>query len=395
MKHKVIILDNIYWVGVNDRRTHLFENYWPLPHGVSYNSYLIDDEKVALFDTVDRVKSDDFLENIYNIISDKPIDYLIINHIEPDHSGSINILLDKYPRLQIVGNSKTFAYLEKFYGITENLIQIKEGDTLDLGFHRIKFFMTPLVHWPETMVSFEETKGVLFSGDAFGAFGTLDGNIFDDQIELNSIEEEISRYYTNIVGKYAKPTKNALLKLENLNITHICPTHGPVWRSHIKDIITKYTRWSNHETEKGVTIVFGSMYGYTEKIAEYLALGFANQGINDIKIYDVSKTHPSYILNRIYQKKGVLIGSPTYNNALFPKIDGLLNEIKNIGMRNHVLGVFGSSLWTPGRSVRLLKEFAENIKWEFIDQTPETIGNLTSSVWEKCDALIEEMVKKL
>ncbi|MCF7886699.1 MAG: MBL fold metallo-hydrolase, partial [Candidatus Marinimicrobia bacterium] len=259
--HKPIpINDKIYWVGINDRETDLFEAHWPLPRGVSYNAYLIDDEKVALVDTVKSYFQTDYLDKIREIIGhDKKVDYLIINHMEPDHSGAIKELKEVYSDITIVGNKKTMNFLEGFYGVADNLKVIEDGDTLDLGDHKLKFYLTPMVHWPETMMTYDQTDGVLFSGDAFGGFGTLDGGIFDDELDTDFYEDETLRYFANIVAKYSRMVQRAIKKLGDLEINIVAATHGPIWRENPGKIINDYMKWSSYGTEKGVVVVYGSM----------------------------------------------------------------------------------------------------------------------------------------
>jgi flavorubredoxin len=367
---KIQLTEDIYWIGVNDRRTHLFENYWPLPNGVAYNSYLIIDEQVTLVDTVSMGTMDTFLEKIKELLAGRKIDYLIINHMEPDHSGSVKAIVNEYPEVKIIGNAKTFPMLEGFYGIHSNLLEVEEGSTLNTGRHTLHFYMTPMVHWPETMMTYDATEKILFSADAFGSFGTLDGGIFDDEINLDYYEEELRRYYSNIVGKYGLQVQKALEKLSGLDIRMIAATHGPIWRSHIPKILGDYQRWSRYETEEGVIIVFGSMYGNTEKMAEIIARAISCEGIRNIRIYDVSKTHSSYIINDIWKYKGVILGSSAYNGGVFTPMRDLIRELEHILPKNHLLGIFGSMSWGGG-GVRTLEKFAETIKWDLVYEPVE------------------------
>lgn len=394
MERTVKITNNIFWLGANDRRTHLFENYWPIPKGVAYNSYIIVDEKVALVDTVDKGVMDDYIENIEVILGDRKADYLIINHMEPDHSGAIKAIVAKYPDIQIVGNKKTFPMLEGFYGVKDNLIEVKEGSTLDLGQHNLSFHMVPMLHWPETMVTYETSEKILFSGDAFGAFGTLDGGIFDYQVDLDYLEEEISRYYSNIVGKYGRPTQNALKKLGSLEIKTICATHGPVWKKHIPEILAKYDKWSKYETDKGAVIVFSSMYGNTEKMADYIARELVRNGVEKVRIFDASKTHPSYIINEVFKYRGVILGSCAYNGDVFPTMETLINEFEHMGIKNHLLSVFGSYAWSGG-GVKRLMEFAEKIDWEFIGDSVDALCTPNDKEFEACTKMAKEMAERL
>ncbi len=363
MKH-VKLSEDIYFLGVNDRRTSLFENTWPLPNGIAYNSYLIVDEKVALIDTVEFGHMEDFLLRIEEILGQTPIDYLIVNHMEPDHSGAIRQIVNQYPNIQIVGNKKTFPMLEGFFGIEEGKKEVAEGDSINLGNHELNFYMAPMVHWPETMVTYESTTKTLFSADAFGSFGTLDGGIFDDELNLDFYEDELRRYYSNIVGKYGNQTQKALDKLSNLDIKQIAATHGPIWRSHIDYIMNKYQKWSKYEAEEdGAVIVFGSMYGNTEKMADHIARKLSEEGIKNIRIYDASKTHASYIISDIWKYNGLIIGSAAYNGGIFPPVGSLIDKLKNMYIKNRHLGIFGNSSWGGGGH-RSLQKWAEEIKME-------------------------------
>ncbi|MFW5823275.1 MAG: FprA family A-type flavoprotein, partial [Tangfeifania sp.] len=344
----VNLADDIYFLGYNDRRTNLFENIWPIPHGISYNSYLIVDEKIALIDTVERSFIDEYLENIEEIIGDRAIDYLVINHMEPDHSGALKAIVQKYPEITLVGNKKTFAFVESFYMEPENVHMVHDNDVLDLGKHRLQFQTIPMVHWPETMVTFEETNKILFSGDAFGSYGTLDGGVFDDEINLGFYEIEVMRYFTNIVGKYCPHTQRAIKKLAPLDIKMIAATHGPIWRTDLDWVLTRYNKWSSYDLDKGVVIVYGSMYGNTQKMAEVIARRLAERGIKNIRVYDASKTHASYIINDVFKYKGFIVGSPAYNNSMFPNVEILLSTIEHMAPKNHYLGIFGNFAWNGG-----------------------------------------------
>lgn len=387
---KVNVTEDIYYIGVNDRKTHLFENHIPIPQGMAYNSYIIVDEKIALMDTVERSFVDEYLDNIKNTIGDRKIDYLVINHMEPDHTGAIKTILKEYPEIIIVGNKKTFPLLEAFYYIGDNIIEVKEGDELSLGKHTLQFYFTPMVHWPESMVSYEKHTGALFSADAFGSFGTLDGGVFDDEINLDFYEDEMIRYFSNIVGKYCGPTQKAIKKLAGLDIKLIAPLHGPVWRSDLNWVMSRYDKWSKYELDKGVLIVYGSMYGNTEKIAEALARGLAERGIKNIRIYDSSKTHPSYIIRDLWKYKGFMIGSVAYNHDLFPTINTLVNKIEGMKVKNHLLGIFGSFSWNGG-GVKNLKKFADNIGWDLVYDPIEEKGSLKGDKL----FLVEEMANAM
>jgi flavorubredoxin len=391
---KVNLAENIYFLGYNDRRTHLFENIWPIPHGISYNSYLLVDEKIALVDTVERSFIDEYLDNIEEIIGNRPVDYLIINHMEPDHSGALKAIVQKYPNITLVGNKKTFAFVESFYMTPENVLVVHDNHRLELGKFVIQFQTIPMVHWPETMVSYEETNKILFSGDAFGSYGTLDGGVFDDEINLEFYEIEVMRYFTNIVGKYCPHTQRAIQKLAPLDIKMIGATHGPVWRNDLGWILSKYNKWSSYDLEKGVVIVYGSMYGNTQKMAEVIARRIAERGIKNIRVYDASKTHSSYIINDIFKYKGFIVGSAAYNNAMFPNVEILLSTIGHMAPKNHYLGIFGNYSWNGG-GVKNLMTFAEDIKWELVYNPIEEKGALKPNNREELIKMADAMADKL
>ncbi|MDR1601579.1 MAG: FprA family A-type flavoprotein [Tannerella sp.] len=388
------ITNDIYYVGVNDRRKALFENIWPLPHGVSYNSFLIADEKTALVDTVDICYADLFIGKVAEALGGRSLDYLIVNHMEPDHSGSIRLLKQLYPKLQIVGNRQTFGMLDGYYGITDGLHEVKEKETLDLGRHRLTFYMAPMVHWPEVMMAYDATDRTLFSADAFGAYGTLDGGVTDTEMNVDTFWDEMVRYYANIVGKYGNPVHKILEKLQALDIQTICSTHGPVWREHRSKAIDIYDRMSRYEGEKGVTIAYGSMYGHTEQMAETIAASLSESGVRQIVLYDVSKTHASYILKDVFRYSGLMIGSPTYSGQLFPEIDSLLKKIEICEVKNRLFGYFGSFTWA-GMAVKRLTSFAETMHWETVGEPVEQKQAMSAETHEKCRALGKAMGSRI
>jgi flavorubredoxin len=395
MNHPINVTEKVYWIGVNDRETALFENLWPLDKGVAYNSYLINDEKVALVDTVKINKMEIYFEKIQEILEKgKQVDYLIINHMEPDHSGAIKEVLHYFPNTKIVGNKKTLDMLQEFYGIEENLYLVEDGDVLDLGEHKLKFFLTPMVHWPETMMSYDLKDKILFSMDAFGGFGSLDGGVFDDEVNLEFYEDEIRRYFSNIVGKYSSMVQRALNKLKGLDINIVAPTHGPVWRDKPQHIISLYDKWSRYEAEEGVVIVYGSMYGNTAKMADYIARSLSEKGITNIRLYDASKTHVSYIISDIWRYKGVILGSCAYNTGLFPTMESVINKIKNSALKDRILGIFGNYSWSGGGVINL-EAFAEQIKWERVGEAVEAKSSPKDKDFVKCENIAIEMVKKL
>lgn len=392
--HQVNLTDNIYYLGFNDRRTHLFENFWPIPYGVSYNSYLIVDEKIALIDTVERTFIDDYLDQIEALTGGRPVDYLVINHMEPDHSGALKAVVTKYPNITLVGNKKTFDMVANYYKLSTQTLEVYDDSELPLGKHRLSFTTIPMVHWPETMVTFETSEKILFTGDAFGSFGTLDGGIFDDELNMASYEEELMRYFTNIVGKYCPHTQRALKKVQTLDVKVLAPTHGPVWRTDLNYILGKYEKWSSYATEPGAVIVYGSMYGNTAKMADVIARQLAVRGVKNIRVYDASKTHASYIISDIFKYKAFIIGSAAYNNELFPAVESLVTKIEHMGIKNHLLGIFGSYGWNGG-GVKNLQKFAENIKWEVVYEPVEEKGTLKKEKFGQCLELANAMADKL
>ncbi len=394
MYQPIKLTEKIFYVGVNDRRTHLFENLWPLERGVAYNSYLINDHKVALIDTVEIGHVDKFLKKVRAVIGDKPIDYLVINHMEPDHAGSVQILTELYPDMQLVGNKKTIPMVEGFFGVKDKFIEIGEADVLMLGENTLQFHMIPMVHWPETMVSYVQEKCILFSGDAFGSFGTLDGGVFDDEVEFDYFKDEMRRYYSNIVGKYGNPVQKALEKLSGLEIKMIAATHGPIIRTYIPEMLEMYDAWSKYEAGNGVVIAYASMYGHTEEMAEVVARELAEQGVKAIRMYDVSKTHASYIISDIFKYKGVIFGSPTYSNELHPSLEALVTKLDHMGVQNHYFGIFGSFTWS-GAAVKKLTAFAESVKWEVVGESVEEKHALKADKYEACRQLGKAMADRL
>lgn len=388
------IADKIYYVGVNDRQKALFENLWPLPYGVTYNSYLIVDEKSVLVDTVDVCYSDVFLKKIADALDGRPLDYLIVNHMEPDHAGSIRLLRQQYPDVQIIGNKTTFSMLEGYHGITTGLFEVKEGATLNIGKHEFTFFMAPMVHWPEVMFAYETTEKILFSADAFGTFGTLDGGVIDSEINLTYHWDEMCRYYACIVGKYGSPVQRVLKKLKDVELNTICSTHGPVWHEHVEKAISIYDRLSRYEGEEGVTVIYGSMYGNTEQMAETIAFALSENGIKNIVLHNVSKSHDSEILRDVFKYKGLIIGSPTYSNQVFPEIESIMAKIELREVKNRIYSYFGSFSWS-GAAVKKLAAFGEKMNWETTGIPVEQKHALAEANYEACLELGRAVAEKV
>lgn len=396
MLKAIEIIDDLYYVGVNDRTKALFENLWPLPKGVSYNSYVIVDEKTALFDTVDVCYSDVFFEKLESALNGRELDYIVINHMEPDHSGSLGLLRTKYPNVQIVGNKRTADMVSGFYGLNNGIKIIDEGDQLNLGKHNLVFYLTPMVHWPETMITYESTKKIIFSGDAFGTFGTIDGGITDKQLHPERYYDEMIRYYSNVVGKFGSPVQKALAKLADIEINYICSTHGPVWTipEQIEKVISIYDKLSKYEGDEGVVIAYGSMYGNTEQMAETIATELAQHGIREVILHNVSKRSHSYIIRDIFKYKGLIVGCPTYNSKLFPEMEYLLSKVESRDMKNRYFSYFGSFTWA-GAAVKRLAQFAVDSKFEVVGTPVEMKQAMREETYDACVALGKAMAERL
>ena len=391
------ITSKIHYVGVNDRNKELFEGLWPLPNGVSYNSYLIVDEKICLVDTVEATFFVNYIKNIQNVIGDRPIDYLIINHMEPDHSGSIALIKKYYPNIKVVGNKKTFGMMQGFYGIGGDEMEVKNGDKLSLGSYELTFVLTPMVHWPETMMTLatNQTATILFSGDAFGCFGALNGGIVDSEINCDGFWLEMVRYYSNIVGKYGTPVQNALKKLAGVNLDYICSTHGPVWHEHIGKVVDMYDRMSRYETEEGLVICYGTMYGNTERAAEVIAQAASEAGIKNIVMHNVSKSHHSYIIRDVFRYRGLIVGAPTYNTGLYHEMDVLLSELAQRDIKNHLLGCFGSYGWASKAVGKILEWNENHLHFEHVGTPVEIKQSLDADTTEQCVELGKAMAERL
>ena len=356
------ISDRIYYVGVNDDDKVLFEGLWPLPVGVSYNSYVVVDEKVALIDTVEYGFEEEFLSNIGEAIGDRPVDYLVVNHMEPDHSSLVALMMERYPQMKIVANAKTVPMLAGYYGVEEDRILVMaEGESLCLGSCSLSFHMIPMVHWPETMVTWLAEEGTLFSGDAFGTFGSIDEEVIDNEDTFEQFRDEMIRYYSNIVGKYGTPVQTALKKLGGLDIKRVCSTHGPVWEKNIAQVVGLYDRMSRYETERGVCIVYGSMYGNTAAAADALAMELEALGvpyaIHDLAGNNAGELGVSGALRDVFKYDTIVVGSPTYNNGIYPPVETFMKALQSRLIKNRRFFAFGSYTWA-GASVRLLNEIA-------------------------------------
>jgi anaerobic nitric oxide reductase flavorubredoxin len=373
------IKPGVHWIGVNDRTTDLFEGLWPITQeGVSYNTYLINDEKKAVVDLTKALKTDEFLDHINQITDVSQLDYVIVNHMEPDHSGVLRTLRRVAPQATILGTEKSRAMLESFYGITEGVRAVQDGETLSLGQHTLHFVYTPFVHWPETMMTYEVSERILFSCDAFGSYGALHGAIFDDQCtDPEFYEREALRYYANIVATFSKPVLNAIAKLADVPVSIIAPSHGLIWRKNPQRIVELYTKWAEYATgptEVGITLMYGSMYGNTEKMMDAIAQGISREGVLP-SIFDVAHTHASYILPALWTKRGVIVGAPTYEGSLFPPMAQVLDMAVTKRIRNKKVARFGSYGWGGGAQ-RHFERIVEPLKWELVESF-EFIGGPT------------------
>lgn len=381
------LTDNIYYIGVNDRTTALFEGLWPLPAGVSYNSYLIDDEKTAVIDCVGPEFFEEHLANMRSVLGNRTVDYIVVNHMEPDHSGALALFRQFYPQARIVGNKKTVSMIEGYYGIDgTSCIAVADGTTLELGSHTLSFHLVPMVHWPETMVTYDSTSGTLFSGDAFGCFGALNGTVLDTETDIEPYFPEMRRYYSNIVGKYATPVQNALKKLAAINIKMICPTHGPIWTEAAGRVIAEYDRMSRYEAAEGAVVVYASMYGNTRQMAEEVARGLSEAGIRKIVVHDAARTPLSFILSDIFTYKGLAIGATTYNGDVNPAVKAVLEAVKLREVKHRAMAAFGSFTWA-GKAAKTISDFADNMGYTQPAPAVEMKQGFNPAAAESCRTL--------
>lgn len=391
------VTEDLYWVGANDKRLALFENIHPLPNGTSYNSYLLMDEKTALFDTVDWSVCRQFLENIDYVLGGRPLDYLVVNHMEPDHGSSINEIMLRHPNIKVITTAKAKTMMEQFGFNTENVETVKEGDKISFGKHEVTFVMAPMVHWPEVMVTFDTTNGVLFSADAFGSFGSLDGKLFADEVNYDiDWILEARRYYTNIVGKYGPQVQKLLGKAAALDIKYICPLHGLVWRKDFGYFIEKYDKWSKYEPEeKGIMIAYASMYGDTESAANILAAKLCEKGMTNITMYDVSKTHVSYLIADAFKYSHFALFSVTYNLKVFPPMQAVVEDMAALNLQNRKAVVVENGTWAPQAGTLIRKQLEEMKNIEILN-APTTIKSSVcdatyGGICTMADAIVESM----
>lgn len=392
------VSDDIYWVGGSDRRISLFENIFPVPRGVSYNSYLIMDEKTVLLDTVDHSISRQFIENITHVLKGRKLDYIVVNHMEPDHCAVIGDIILRYPDVKVIGNAKTFQMINQFFGdMKYDPVVVKEGDTFNTGRHNLNFVMAPMVHWPETMVTFDDVTGTLFSADAFGTFGALDGTIFADEVDFDrDWLDDARRYYTNIVGKYGAQVQAVLKKAANLDIKMICPLHGPIWRENLGYIIEKYDKWSKYEPEeKGVVIAYASMYGNTENMANVLANILAEKGVKNIRVYDVSNTHVSQLVSESFKYSNIVLASPTYNGGVYPIMENFIADIKALNLQNRDIAVMDNGTWAVTAGKFIVNKINEMKNMRVIEKIFSVKSAMDESQYEEINEFAEMIISSL
>lgn len=396
------VTEDLYWVGVNDKRLHLFENIHPIPRGVSYNSYLLMDEQTVLFDTVDWSGCREFLKNIEEVLDGRDLDYLIINHMEPDHAASMEEVLIRYPNCKVISNEKSFMFMHQFgFDVEGRKDEVKEGDVRCFGKHTITFVAAPMVHWPEAMVSFDTTNGVLFSADAFGSFGSLDGKLFNDEVNFDrDWIDDARRYFTNIVGKYGPFVQLLLKKASTVPIKMFCPLHGPVWRTDLDYYLDKHDKWSRYEPEeKGVMIVYASMYGNTEAAAQQLASTLCEKGMSNVAVYDVSNTHVSYLVAEAFKYSHIVLASVTYNLNIYPVMYDFLHHLKGLNFQKRTFGIIENGTWAI-KSGGLMKNYVEeNFKECLVLDSQVTINSSANEGNEPefaslADALVESINKQ-
>lgn len=397
MHNPVQVTSDMYWVGASDRRLALFENVFPIPKGVSYNSYLVLDEKTVLLDTTDRAVSGQMLENIAYLLNGRALDYLVVNHMEPDHAASMGELVLRYPAMQIVCNAKALAMIRNYFDfdIDSRVMVVKEGDTLQTGRHSFSFVMAPMVHWPEVMVTYDAADRVLYCADAFGTFGALNGNIFADEVDFEGEWlPEARRYYTNIVGKYGNQVQALLKKASALQIDLLCPLHGPIWRSNIAWFVEKYSRWSAYvPEEQAVMIAYASVYGGTENAANILASKLAEKGLRNIAMYDVSNTHPSIIVSEAFRCSHLVFASTTYNAGIFCNMETALLDIKAHNLQNRTVAFIENGSWAPTAGSLMRALFSGMKGMTILDEEVRILSSVKPSQLEQLDAMAEAIAK--
>lgn len=392
------VTEDLFWVGGNDKRLHLFENIHPIEDGVSYNSYLLLDEKTVLFDTADWSVGRQFIENVEYVLNGRKLDYMVINHMEPDHCASMEEIILRYPDVKIVSTEKALMLMHQFnYTVDENFIQVAEGDTMSFGKHNVVFVEAPMVHWPEAMVTFDTTDGVLFSADAFGSFKSLDGALFADEVDFDGEWlNEARRYYTNIVGKYGPEVMDLLKKAQTIDIKIICPLHGPVWRKDIGYILDKYIHWATYTPEeKGVLLCYASMYGNTENAAHILATKLHEKGMHKVHMYDVSKTHVSYLIGEAFKYSHLALLSATYNLNIFPAMDNFVQDMKRLNLQKRVVAVVENGSWAPQASVLINETLDEMKQMTVLNEEVSVLSSVSKMTESELDSLADSIIESM
>jgi len=393
------VTDDMYWIGGNDRRLALFENVYPIPRGVSYNSYVVLDEKTVLLDTVDSAVAGIFFENLKAALNGRTLDYLIVNHMEPDHCAMIEDVVMRYPEVQIVCNAKTLKMIKQFFDfeVDSRVILVKEMDTLCTGRHTFAFVMAPMVHWPEAMVTYDATDKILYSADAFGSFGAINGNIFADEVNFErDWLDDARRYYTNIVGKYGTQVNALLNKASSHEINMICPLHGVIIKENISKLVNLYSKWANYEAEiNSVLIAYASVYGGTQNAAEVLATKLSQKGIKNIKMHDVSMVHHSFILSDAFKYSHIVIAAPTYNNGIFIKMEQFINDIVSHNLQNRTYAIIENGSWAPN-CASAIKTKLETLKGSsFIENKITIKSNPKTNQEEEIEKLVNSIVNNI
>lgn len=392
------VTEDLYWVGGNDHRLALFENIHPIPRGVSYNSYLLLDEKTVLFDTVDWSIGRQFLENIEYVLDGRPLDYMVINHMEPDHGASIEEVLLRHPEVQIISTEKAFMLMRQFgFDVDGHMIEVEEGDVQSFGKHEVTFVYAPMVHWPEAMVSFDITDGTLFAADAFGSFGALDGKLFNDEVNFDrDWIDDARRYYTNIVGKYGPHVQSLLKKAGTIDIKTICPLHGPVWRTDLGYFLDKYDKWSRYEPEEqGVMIVYASMYSNTEAAAQNLAAKLCEKGMTNVVLYDVSNTHVSQLISETFRLSHIVLASVTYNLGIYPLMHNYLMDMKALNLQKRTFAIIENGSWAC-KSGSLMREFIDDMReMDILDEQVTLMSSMTEDNGSDMDTLADGLIESM
>lgn len=394
------VVKDLYWIGANDHRTHLFENIHPIPEGVSYNAYVLLDEKTVLFDTVDWSVCRQLVDNLKYVLNGRSLDYIVVNHVEPDHAASIGEILMIYPNATVISTEKGFFFLNQYGYHIENKIEVRTGDTFSSGSHNFAFVEIPMVHWPEPMVTLDTTNGVLFSADAFGSFKALDGKLFADEVDFDrDWLDEARRYYTNIVGKYGVHVQAVLKKAATLPINVICPLHGPVWREDLGYILDKYDKWSSYTPEStSLMICYASMYGHTEEAAQMLASEVVKLGVKDVVVYDVSTTHVSYLISEAFRCSHIALASVTYNLGIYPVMKDFIADMQALNLQKRTFALIENGTWAPSSGAKMREMIDEMREMYYVDSEATIVSEVTDStrkeLVEVAKSLVESMKKR-